>query len=351
MNDAGGLTLIYRLVKTVFPEVHLCLAAWRGQASQIPEGVLRQQALSSIEKKKFHCQGGCVYALYPAALTGDAIRFIVAFQTISDYLDNLCDRAGVADEAAFRHLHLALSDAIELDVPLHDYYEFYPHKDDGGYLDGLVKACRREIGRLPSLEAVKDDMLQLISLYSELQVNKHLQYQAREEKLTLWATPLAAQYLGISAWEFCAAAGSTLGVFLLFAAAQRPGFTAGEEKILLDAYLPWVCGLHILLDYFIDAEEDRAEGDFNFTCFYRSMEECGERLSFFIGQSLLKCSKLQYSEFHKTVILGLLAMYLSDEKAGAGMNKRMSRRLVRCGGNKAMVYWNICRTMRMLGKL
>lgn len=42
------------------------------------------------------------------------VKFIVAFQTISDYLDNLCDRVEVNDEQAFRQLHLAITDALDL---------------------------------------------------------------------------------------------------------------------------------------------------------------------------------------------------------------------------------------------
>jgi tetraprenyl-beta-curcumene synthase len=191
----------------------------------------------------------------------------------------------------------------------------------------------------------------LVSLYSELQVNKHVHPEDREKKLTRWAAPLAAQYPVISIWEFCAAAGSTLGEFLLFAAAKRPGLAASEADALLDAYFPWVCGLHILLDYFIDAEEDRQGGDFNFTGYYRDAGECAGRLSLFVGQTLLKCSTLRFALFHETVLRGLLAMYLSDRKARSGLNRRISRKLIRCGGGQAVLYWNLCRAMRALGKL
>lgn len=351
MKSKGGLLLIQKMINLVFPEVHHYLDRWRRQALLIPEGTLREQALSSIEKKKFHCQGGGAYALYPTAVTGDAIAFIVAFQTISDYLDNLCDRSGVIDEEAFRQLHLAMADAVDPDVSMHDYYECYPNKDDGGYLDGLVAACRGAVERLPSLVSVKHFLVWLTSLYSELQVRKHVLPTDREEKLSRWASPLAARYPMISVWEFCAATGSTLGIFLLFVAAQRPGLTIAEAEAMLDAYFPWVCGLHILLDYFIDAEEDAQAGDFNFTNYYRNAKECGDRLSLFIGQSLLKCSDLEYPEFHQTVIRGLLAMYLSDRKVKTGRKEPLAKTVVRCGGAKAMVYWELCKVIRKLGKL
>jgi len=42
----------------------------------------------------------------------EAIRFIVAYQTISDYLDNLCDRSTSSDPADFRALHESMLHAL-----------------------------------------------------------------------------------------------------------------------------------------------------------------------------------------------------------------------------------------------
>ena len=42
----------------------------------------------------------------------EAIQFIVAYQTISDYLDNLCDRSTSLDPADFAALHEAMTDAL-----------------------------------------------------------------------------------------------------------------------------------------------------------------------------------------------------------------------------------------------
>jgi len=86
--------LITRFVKNIFPQVNQALEHWRKLAAEIPDPVLRKQALSSIRAKRFHCQGGSIYALYPGVNQEVMVGFIVAFQTISDYLDNLCDRAG-----------------------------------------------------------------------------------------------------------------------------------------------------------------------------------------------------------------------------------------------------------------
>jgi tetraprenyl-beta-curcumene synthase len=350
MQLSGGLPLVCKLVKKVFPAVDAALDEWWRRAEPAPDTVLRMQALSSIEKKRFHCLGGGVFALYPGVDFSASVRFIVAFQTISDYLDNLCDRAGVFDEDAFRQLHLSMADAVDPDSGMRDYYSLYPHNDDGGYLDALVEACRAEVRKLPSLTIAQEKMKMLVRLYSELQALKHIAPAFREEKLKRWAYLLAAEYAGFSPWEFCAAAGSTLGVFLLFAAASQPGLMKVDSDAQLSAYFPWVSALHILLDYYIDAGEDRAGGDFNFTKYYRDARECGERLAFLAGHALALCCELGNPGFHKTVVRGLLALYLSDPKA-ADLDRDVSREILKSGGVQARIYYELCNLLRKAGKL
>lgn len=116
--------LIYRFVKNIFPQVEKALDHWRQYALTIPDPVLKEQALASIKKKRFHCQGGNIYALYPGVNQKAMVDFIVAFQTISDYLDNLCDRVDCADEKSFRRLHQAMEEALKPQLPISDYYAY-----------------------------------------------------------------------------------------------------------------------------------------------------------------------------------------------------------------------------------
>ena len=141
--------------------------------------------------------------------TRDFVRLVVALQTISDYLDNLCDRAGVADETAFRQLHLAMTDALDPGRPVSDYYATYPFRDDGGYLKSLVTVCRQEVKKLPAYPLVKTELLRQAALYSELQTYKHLDPKVREEKMLSWINGHLPGYPGIMPWEFAAATGST----------------------------------------------------------------------------------------------------------------------------------------------
>src|SRR5579875_878201 len=81
---------LYRLFKQVLPKARAELQMWTASANEIPDGTLRAQALSSLSQKRFHADGGCVYAAVDPEFTLPLVRVIVALQTISDYLDNLC---------------------------------------------------------------------------------------------------------------------------------------------------------------------------------------------------------------------------------------------------------------------
>lgn len=66
----------------------------------------------SIETKTFHCEGGSIYGLLASKNLEKTIRFIVAYQTISDYLDNLCDRSTSLNPDDFRVLHESIIHAL-----------------------------------------------------------------------------------------------------------------------------------------------------------------------------------------------------------------------------------------------
>ncbi|MDF2635044.1 MAG: hypothetical protein K0R78_1918, partial [Pelosinus sp.] len=303
-NVLGGLPLIITFVKKVFPLIDLELHHWstHGVTHACPE--LKEQALSSIKDKKFHCQGGSIYSLYPGVHRNDFTSLIVALQTISDYLDNLCDNAGVIDEKAFRQLHQAMTDALDPNVLPQDYYAFYPYKQDGDYLRKLVITCQQQVKKLPSYELVKPEIQKLACLYSDLQTYKHLDPNVREEKMLTWIDQHLENYPLITHWEFAAATGSTLGMFMLCAAASDKRLTPQIAASISSAYFPWISGLHILLDYFIDASEDQERGDLNFVAYYEDSAQLLSRLSLFTKQAFLQASTLPHPAFHKIVVQG-----------------------------------------------
>ncbi len=277
------------------------------------------------------------------------VRFVVAYQTISDYLDNLCDRVGLDDESAFRLLHQSMGDSLQLQSAPADYYRLYPFKEDGNYLTDLVRQCQYYMSGLASLETVAPVIQRYEQWYASLQSLKHLSLQTREQRLWDWAAQYRQAYPQITPWEFGASSGSTLGIFLLLAAAKTPQLDPEEVAQIDAAYFPWVNGLHILLDYYIDAAEDREHQDLNFTFYYRDSVECYQRLRFFLEQALAKTANLRYSFFHHTVIHGLMALYLSDPKALRTELQTTTQRLLQKAGSQAIAYHRCCLGLRKLG--
>ena len=345
-NAVSNLTLITAFIRTVFPQVRQQLSYWAdyAEANCCPE--LKEQALLSIKYKKFHCQGGSIYSLYHGVHTADFIKLIVALQTISDYLDNLCDRAGIADEQAFRQLHLAMTDALTPKAVLQNYYAFYPFKNDGGYLNALVTTCQQQLQKLPSYQRVKPELLHLAKLYSELQTYKHLDPCIREHKMTDWIDQHRNHYPQITGWEFAAATGSTLGMFMLCASASDKNLTDSTSTQISTAYFPWISGLHILLDYFIDAAEDQAGGDLNFVSYYSNDSQMLSRLTLFTKQALLQAQTLPQPSFHKIVVQGLLAMYLSDPKTNSPNERSIKKMLLKTAGGTTTFLYALCKVLR-----
>jgi tetraprenyl-beta-curcumene synthase len=337
---SGPIALMFRIYRYVLPDVKNHLQNWKEAANRIPDPELRKQAVVSITTKEFHCIGGSVYASANLHMRHVLIPLIVAFQTISDYLDNLCDRSTSLDPQDFRQLHLSMLDAVDPSAPIHDYYAFREEHDDAGYLNDLVKTCQSCICLLPSYALVADPVKELVGLYCDLQVYKHIQRDLREAKLYDWWQKHKELSPQLRWNEFAAATGSTLGMFMLFLAACNRHLQQDEVEQIKQAYFPYVCGLHILLDYLIDQEEDRVGGDLNFCSYYENKEHTGERIAFVVEQARQKTLYLEHPRFHRMIIEGLLALYLSDPKVkGQQKVKQISKRLMKNSPLTRMFFW------------
>ncbi|MFD0958570.1 tetraprenyl-beta-curcumene synthase family protein [Paenibacillus chungangensis] len=326
----GPIKLMHRVYKYVLPEVEEELRKLRLRAEAIPDAELRGQALSSMSDKKFHCQGGGVYAAANLEYRHVLIPLIVALQTISDYLDNLCDRSTSLDADDFRLLHQSMLDAVNPEAELRDYYRLRSERDDGGYLHHLVRTCQSCVTQLPSYRSVQGHVKELVGLYSDLQVYKHIHIDRREEQLMTWWEKHRDHYPHLQWNEFAAATGSTLGMFMLFLAAAEDGLSQEDAAGIRSVYFPHVCGLHILLDYLIDQEEDQLGGDLNFCNYYDNQQLLIQRIGTIVERAREDVKRLPASRFHRLIIEGLLALYLSDPKVSDQTEvKKVSRKLMK----------------------
>lgn len=333
-------TLLSKVYKEVLPDVRLCLGSWRQRAMEIPNNQLRTQALSSLTEKAFHCEGGAVYGLLAGEERNKIITFIVAYQTISDYLDNLCDRSTSLDENDFRALHQAMYHALSPGAEPVNYYRYREDQDDGGYLQALVTTCQSVLPELPGFPNVQKAMHHLANYYCDLQVFKHVEPEKRVDLLESWFADHKDDLPSMTWYEFSACAGSTLGIFCFAAYAAKDCLSHEEVSQLKAGYFPWVQGLHILLDYFIDQEEDRMEQDLNFVSYYPSDEEMVKRMKHIKEKAEESIRNLPDWKFHKLINKGLIAIYLADKKVQRDKEiKNKAKQFIRFGGLPTLFFY------------
>jgi tetraprenyl-beta-curcumene synthase len=336
-------SLTHIAMTQVLPTVNRFLDGWTEKAKKIPDPELRHQALAGLGVKKFHCEGGGVYTLLAGNRAHETMRFIVAYQTISDYLDNLCDRGSSRDPEDFRVLHTALVHALTPGAETGDYYRCRKETDDGGYLPSLVRTCQDALKDHPSYGRIAPHLLELAGYYRELQVRPRLE---------AWFVDNRGKFPGIQWQEFAAASGSTLGIYCLVSQTWANDGKEGTVDRVKEAYFPWVQGLHILLDYYVDREEDHLAGELNFCDYYRDDREMEERFIHFFRMSDQALRGLPHPKFQQMLLRGIVAVYLADAKMGlqGGRVRKLAARLLREGGPLTWFFFVNCWAYRRLKK-
>ncbi|WP_440896151.1 tetraprenyl-beta-curcumene synthase family protein [Amphibacillus sp. Q70] len=333
-------------LKIIIPAVNQELSYWQDKASKIPNSALRNQALMSIESKAFHCQGGSIYAVLAGDHWREAVSFIVAYQTISDYLDNLCDRSDSLDAADFRSLHQSMLNAVKLSEDQPNYYQYRQDQNDGGYLSDLVLVCQKYLRQIKNDPLLKKYLLRLTSSYIDLQVNKHVNPNERVDRLKALFDKAELSDSSLTWYEYAASTGSTLTIFCLvsYGLKQKKLNEIDVEKVY-NGYFPYLQGLHILLDYLIDQEEDLMEGDLNFCFYYPNQDKLKERFFYFIRQTKNAVADLPDAHFHRLVYQGLIALYLADSKINDVNNgKEIRNTLLKAGGVRSYFFYYVIKS-------
>ncbi|MDZ5472599.1 tetraprenyl-beta-curcumene synthase family protein [Bacillus sp. 31A1R] len=326
-------SLMSKVYRKILPTVHKELSYWRKRAEAIPNAELRKQALASIDTKTFHCEGGGILALMAKDKYKEAIKFIVAYQTISDYLDNLCDRSTSLDPEDFSALHESMEDAVSLNKESKNFYRKRVDQDDGDYLRDLTQTCQVVLEGINNFHGIKDHLRELCRYYCDLQIHKHVEVEQRIPRLKTWFDGYKNEIPEMEWYEFSACSGSTLGIFCLISSAMNNDFHERHASSIRNGYFPYVQGLHILLDYFIDQEEDKEGGDLNFCFYYENEQALFKRLQHFVKEADRHIEQLPHKGFHKLINRGLLGVYLSDDKVGSQKGvRKLAREMIKSAG-------------------
>ena len=308
-----GLLDLWRFLTKVVPKARVALAQIRARALEIEDPAFRKEALTSIRAKSYHVAGAAMLATFLPPKEGKLfIEAIAPLESLYDYLDNLCDRhPGVLPEA-YPILHEALFDALDATRPLGNYFRAGLKTNDGGYLAWLVSRTREATQKIPEYESLLPNLREAAQFYTALQTYKHYSATERIEALKQWHASNLPRFQELSWWEFAAACGSQLQVYAPFFFCLAGN--APRARYAYDAYFPDFCALHVLLDDFIDQEEDSTHGELNFVTRYRSFDAMRERFCDFIRISEARFEVFSNPRPHEMLLRVLVLFYLTHPK-------------------------------------
>lgn len=309
----GGAIAFARFLRKVVPLASAALGRIEARARRIPDERLREQALVSIHSKAYHVAGAAVLGTFLRAERRERyVRVVAPLESIYDYLDNLCDRHPNVPAAAYPVLHRALTDALDPWAPKRTYYDLGPAGDDGGYLDGLVDEVRAQLASVQGYPAIAAAFRQAAELYADLQTYKHLPSGEREIACRDWYDRNREIAGDLTWFEFAAATGSQFHIYgPLFA------IFAGRTETAIQtyaAYFPETAALHVLLDAFIDRDEDEQHNELNLASCYPSFDVFRRRAHLLALRASCKFRCLPDAQAHRFVLKIMALFYLTHRK-------------------------------------
>jgi tetraprenyl-beta-curcumene synthase len=336
----------------VFPCVCHEVRHWRRRAEEIPDPVLRRLALVNLAAERRNLDGAAAFAAFvPPAFRLAVVRAQVAFQVAYDYVDTLAEQPSADPIRNGYHLHRALLAALDPASPHVDYYAHHPHREDAGYLDDVVDSCRTALRLLPSYAVVAEHALRAaarIASYQSLNLNES---QGDHAALARWAGAQTPSRVDLRWWETAASAGSSLGVFVLIAAAADPVVCAEEAAAVERAYFPWIGSLHSLLDSLVDRREDASAGQRSLLDYYSSPTEVAARMGLLAAESLRLIRALPSDRRHVLVLAAMAGHYLSAPEASLPDALPTTRSVLETMGGLAFPTMLVMNTHRAVGHI
>jgi tetraprenyl-beta-curcumene synthase len=278
-------------------------------------------ALEALEKRG-NIEGAAAFAAFvPRRWRGEVTLALSAFQSAYNLLDMLGEQASPDPVLDGRQLHEALlyaltppASPIDREAPPQDWYEHHPQHNDGGYLNALLRECRTAFAKLPSHALAAPSARAAAARIVTFQSLNLSESQGDHAALEQWALLATPPETGLQWWETAAAAGSSLGVHVLIAAAAKERLEEGQVALLERAYFPWIGGVHSLLDNLIDKHEDEAAGHRSLVEYY-GPERAAQRMRWLAEEATRKAQELPDSLEHTVILAAMIGNYLSTPEA------------------------------------
>lgn len=320
---------------------------WKAQAVEIPDPLLRGDALDSLTRKRGHTDGAALFCTIPRARSPDLLRLLVAYEIIWDYLDCVNERGASAGQDNGRQLHLALVDALDLTRPISDYYEHHPQKHDGGYLRTLVEVCRESCRKLPSYWTIRPLLAREAFRAQVLATNHDLDPARRDADLRRWAADEFPTTSDATWYELTGAASASLTVHALLALGAEPECDGLGASRICAAYFPWISAATTMLDSYVDQVEDLANGDHSYVSHYPTPALANARIGELVERCLLEARSLHEGERHTVIAACMVAMYLSKDSAHTEALCEATTGFVRAGGSLTRLLLPVLRLWRI----
>jgi len=320
---------------------------WRALASTIPDEALRADALEALTSKRPMIDGAAMFWTLPRARSPELLRLLVAYQVLADYLDCTSERAADDGIRNGLQLHRALVEAVDPALPLSDYYQFHPWRDDGGYVRALVERCRQAAAGLPSFTQAQPLVARAASLTTVLALNHEPDSALRDIEMRAWAALHFPN--GALPWFECAASASAwLTILALLALSADTGRDRSDAEATYAAYLPWASLAGTMLDSYADLAEDLAAGAHSYVAHYANRAEALKRVGEIVTEALAKVAGLPNGERHLALISCMVAMYLSKDSTRTTGNRAGTRQLARAAGPLPRALIPVLRAWRVL---
>jgi tetraprenyl-beta-curcumene synthase len=299
----------------VFPGVRVHVDRWERLALRIPDPGLRRPVLAALREKRTNIEGAAAFAAFaPRRVRGRLTHALSSFQAAYNLLDMLGEQPSADPVADGRRLHEALLCALEPGADPLDWFEHHPHRDDGDYLNSLLAECQRAVASLPSFEVAAPLAREAAARIVAFQSLNLSESQGDHAALEQWAHAATPADSGLQWWETAAAAGSSLPVYALLAAAAQPRLDTREAQAVERAYFPWIGGLHSLLDNLIDKHEDEAAGHRSLVEYY-GPQRAAQRMRRLTEQAIEAARHLPRASGHEVILAGMIGSYLSVPQA------------------------------------
>lgn len=318
---------------------------WRAKAERIPDGPIRADALRSLSRKRGHADGAALFSVLPQRRNRELIRLLVGFETTLDFLDEVSERHPTEENG--RQLHLALSEALDPDQPMSDYYRHHPWRDDGGYLNALVELCRSQCVTLASYDSVRAHVRRAAEHAQVLALNHLPDPEQRDSALRTWAAREFPEERELSWFELSGAASATLAVHSLLALAAEPTVSDLQIEETYAAYGRWISLTTAMLDSYVDQTEDAENGDHSYIAHYSDFDLAVDRTRHSIQRATQAALELSSGHRHAVIVGCMVAMYLSKDSARTPQMQQTTQELVRAGGSLTRVLLPILRTWRI----